>query len=147
VFGQYPKLEFPEASGRAAIAEWFDESYDDFGPKLELRFALPESMDMQVWDRLSVSDREFLEALVQQLPAFLSELEASGIKLKRSWQDWQQLVGEVHRTLKVGTESLELKALKPAKPKRLSPPVKRAAAPPRAKRVAAPPGAKRVVRK
>jgi hypothetical protein len=147
VFGQYPKLEFPEASGRAAIAEWFDESYDDFGPKLELRFALPESMDMQVWDRLSVSDREFLEALVQQLPAFLSELEASGVKLKRSWQDWQQLVGEVHRILKVGTESLELKALKPAKPKRLSPPVKRAAAPPRAKRVAAPPGAKRVVRK
>jgi hypothetical protein len=147
VFGQYPKLEFPEASGRAAIAEWFDESYDDFGPKLELRFALPESMDMQVWDRLSVSDREFLETLVQQLPAFLSELEASGVKLKRSWQDWQQLVGEVHRILKVGTEILQIKALKPAKPKRLPPPVKRVAARPGAKRVAAPSGAKRVVRK
>lgn len=147
VFGQYPKLEFPEASGRAAITEWFDESYDDFGPKLELRFALPESMDMQVWDRLSVSDREFLKALVQQLPAFLSELEASGVKLKRSWQDWQQLVGEVHRILKVGTEILQLNALKPAKPKRSSPPAKRVAAPSRAKRVAGPPSAKRVVRK
>lgn len=118
VFGKYPKLEFPETSGRAAIAEWFDESYDDFGPKLELRFALPESMDMQVWERLSASDREFLEALVQQMPAFLSELETSGLKLKRGWDDWQHLVREVGRILKVGSDNLRLKAVTPAKLKR-----------------------------
>jgi len=125
VFGQYPKLEFPETSGRAAITEWFDESYDDFGPKLELRFALPESMDMQVWELLSASDREFLETLVQQMPAFLSELETSGLKLKRGWDDWQQLVREVGRILKVGSDNLLLKAVTPVKPKRTSSRAKR----------------------
>ena len=124
-FGQYPKLEFPETSGRAAIAEWFDESYDDFGPKLELRFALPESMDMQVWERLSASDREFLEALVQQMPAFLSELETSGVKLKRGWDDWQHLVREVGRILKVGSDNLLLKDDTPVKSKRASSRAKR----------------------
>jgi hypothetical protein len=128
VFGQFPKLEFPETSGRAAITEWFDESYDDFGPKLELRFALPESMDMQVWERLSASDREFLEALVQQMPAFLSELETSGLKLKRSWDDWQQLVREVGRILKVGSDNLLLKAVTPTKPTRSSSRAKRGTA-------------------
>ena len=125
VFGQYPKLEFPETSGRAAIAEWFDESYDDFGAKLELRFALPESLDMQVWERLSASDREFLEALVKQIPAFLSELEASGVNPKRGWEDWQQLVREVGRILKVGSDNLLLKAVTPVKPKRTSSRAKR----------------------
>ena len=125
VFGQYPKLEFPETSGRAAITEWFDESYDDFGAKLELRFALPESLDMQVWERLSASDREFLEALVKQIPAFLSELEASGVKPKRGWEDWQQLVREVGRILKVGSDNLLLKAVTPVKPKRTSSRAKR----------------------
>ncbi len=128
VFGQFPKLEFPETSGRAAITEWFDESYDDFGPKLELRFALPESMDMQVWERLSASDREFLEALVQQMPAFLSEFETSGLKLKRGWDDWQQLVREVGRILKVGSDNLLLKAVTPTKPTRSSSRAKRGTA-------------------
>lgn len=100
VFGKHPKLEFPETSGRAAFSDWFEESYDDFGSKLELRFALPDAMDMEVWGRLSVSDRDFLDELVQQMPVFLTELETSGVILKRSWKDWQQLVHEVGRILK-----------------------------------------------
>jgi hypothetical protein len=75
---------------------------------------------MQVWERLSSSDREFLEALVQQMPAFLSYLEKSGVKLKRGWNDWQQLVREVGRILKVGSDNLLLKAVTPVKPKRTS---------------------------
>jgi len=118
VFGRHPKLEFPETSGRAAFTEWFDESYDDFGPKLELRFALPAAMDMEVWGRLSVSDRAFLEELVQKLPVFLSELEASGVKLKRGWEDWQQLVREVGRIFKTGSESILLQDATPVTPKR-----------------------------
>jgi hypothetical protein len=118
VFGKHPKLEFPETSGRVAFTEWFDESYDDFGPKLELRFALPEAMDMDVWGRLSVSDREFLEDLVRQMPAFLSELEMSGVKLKRSWEDWRQLVREVARILKGGSESPLIQVATPLTPKR-----------------------------
>jgi hypothetical protein len=90
-FGLFPKLEFPEASGRAAISEWFDEAYDDFGAKLELRFALPQSMDMAVWSRLSLSDQAFVRQLITQLPALLSELEGSGVKIKRGWSDWHEL--------------------------------------------------------
>jgi hypothetical protein len=90
-FGGYPKLEFPEASGRAAISGWFDEAYDDFGAKLELRFALPGSMDMAVWDRLSLSDQAFVRQLISQLPALLSALEGSGVKVKRGWSAWHEL--------------------------------------------------------
>lgn len=117
VFGKHPKLEFPETSGRAAFSEWFDESYDDFGPKLELRFALPEAMDMEVWGRLSVSDREFLDELVQQMPVFLTELETSGVTLKRSWKDWQQLVHEVGRILKGCSSALLPQAVEPVTPR------------------------------
>jgi hypothetical protein len=94
-FGLYPKLEFPETSGRAAIDEWFDESYDDFGAKLELRFSLPRSMDMAVWGRLGLSDQLFVQQLVVQLPILLSELERSGIKLKRGWSDWCEMVKSI----------------------------------------------------
>ncbi|MBZ1351042.1 hypothetical protein KZZ10_10330 [Alcaligenaceae bacterium LF4-65] len=118
VFGRHPKLEFPETSGRAAFTEWFDESYDDFGPKLELRFALPAAMDIEVWGRLSLSDRAFLEELVQNMPAFLSELEMSGVKLKRDWEDWRQLVRDVARILKGGSESPLLQVSTPLTPKR-----------------------------
>ena len=49
VFGQYPKLEFPETSGRAAFAEWFDESYDDFGPNISKASAVEmEKMEREL---------------------------------------------------------------------------------------------------
>jgi hypothetical protein len=82
---------------------------------------------MQVWERLSASDRELLEALVQQMPTFLSELEKSGVKLKRGWDDWQNLVREVGRILKMGSDNLLVKAVAPVKPKRISSRTKRGA--------------------
>ena len=102
-FGEYPKLEFPEATGRAAIAGWFDEAYDDFGAKLELRFSFPQSMDLQVWEQLPEPDRMFLSSLINQIPALLSELETSGVKVKRGWGDWQQMAKEVRRILAICT--------------------------------------------
>lgn len=102
-FGEYPKLEFPEATGRAAIVGWFEEAYDDFGAKLELRFSFPQSMDLHVWEQLPELDRMFLSSLINQIPELLSELETSGIQVKRGWADWQQMAQEVRRILAICT--------------------------------------------
>jgi hypothetical protein len=117
-FGEYPKLEFPETSGRSAITGWFDEAYDDFGAKLELRFSVPQSMDLQVWEQLPEPDRLFLSSLINQIPALLGELETSGIEVKRGWADWQQLAKEVRRILAICTVSkTEFENLPPPAPK------------------------------
>jgi hypothetical protein len=124
-FGEYPKLEFPEASGRAAISEWFDEAYDDFGPKLELRFSLPQSMDIQVWEQLSTSDRQFLTVLINQMPSLLNELENSGVQVKRGWEDWQRMTQEMRRILAICTAPSIPGAPAPKKTKRPVPQTKR----------------------
>lgn len=117
-FGEYPKLEFPETSGRSAITGWFDEAYDDFGAKFELRFSLPQSMDLQVWEQLPEPDRLFLSSLINQIPALMSELESSGIEVKRGWADWQQLAKDVRRILAICTVSkTEFADLPPLAPK------------------------------
>ncbi|UJP04895.1 MAG: hypothetical protein LZF61_08555 [Nitrosomonas sp.] len=98
-FGSHPKLEFPENSGQAPFDTWFIETYDDFGAKLELRFALPESMDLNVWQRLSNHDHNFLAALIARLPAILATLQGTGVKLDRSWDDWTKMVDEIQRII------------------------------------------------
>lgn len=121
-FGGYPKLEFPQTVGQVPFESWFEETYDDFGSKLELRFALPEAMDIGVWQRLSDSDHGFLQALVQQLPAILGSLQSAGTRLKRPWVDWQMLATELQRILTVRCAALqapvETPPPKPAKSKR-----------------------------
>jgi hypothetical protein len=107
-FGTHPKLEFPEHVGQAPFANWFDESYDDFGAKLELRFALPDAMDITIWGRLAAPDQTFLLALVRQLPGMLTTLQHAGTKLKRAWVDWNHMAAEVQRV--VGLRVAALKA-------------------------------------
>lgn len=102
-FGKYPKLEFPEESSQAPFEAWFIEAYDDFGAKLELRFALPESMDIEVLQRLAESDRDFLFALLARLPAILATLQNAGIQLKRSWEDWINMAKEIQHIYRLRT--------------------------------------------
>jgi hypothetical protein len=96
-FGSHPKLEFPEQTGKTVLHSWFAESYDDFGDKLELRFALPADMDLGVWRRLSPADQGLLSQLIQRLPQYLHSLQQQGQGLQRPWQDWQQLAEHIHR--------------------------------------------------
>ena len=98
-FGMYPKLEFPEDAGQSPFEDWFEESCDELGPKLELRFALPWDMDTDVWGRLSPQDKFFVAALIQRLPAMLHGLQESGVPIGRAWNDWIQMAGEVQRIL------------------------------------------------
>ena len=87
-FGAHPKLEFPEVSTQKVLESWFIESSDDFGAKMELRFALPTLMDLDVWQRLSENDKKLLTALITHLPVMLSHLQDSEPKIKRPWQNW-----------------------------------------------------------
>ena len=112
-FGKHPKLEFPEGVGQAPLQNWFADSYDDFGAKLELRVALPQSMDMGVWQKLSTADHKFLAALVMRLPAILRLLESAGTQAKRSWDEWQAMVQELHRILLLHTASSPIPAREP----------------------------------
>lgn len=91
VFGGYPKLEFPEDVASQSFENWFEESYDDFGAKLELRFALPDAMDISIWEQLSERDQEFVAEIIRLLPKILNELKQANVKIKRSWEDWLQM--------------------------------------------------------
>ena len=87
-FGAHPKLEFPEITSQNVLESWFIEAYDDFGAKLELRFAMPAAIDLEVWQRFSEVDKNFLVALIARLPNMLTDLQSAGVKIKRPWQDW-----------------------------------------------------------
>ena len=93
-FGAHPKLEFPETSGPDVFESWFIESHDDFGGKLELRFALPDAMDIDVWQRFTDQDRAFLCALLMALPSLLNELEGTH-SINRKWIYWHNMVKDM----------------------------------------------------
>lgn len=100
-FGSHPKIEFPEGEGQR-LESWYPESHDDFGDKLELRFALPGAMDVNVWSSLSEADQQRLASLIDALPTLLQSVEASGADPQRDWQEWYKLVEDIrqiHRTV------------------------------------------------
>ena len=106
-FGTHPKLEFPADGGRAPFEKWYDESFDDFGEKLELRFALPDAMDLAVWEAISELDRSLVQALLEHLPMMLTLLEEdSNCVTHRTWQDWQKLVCSMQNILRDRTQSV-----------------------------------------
>lgn len=113
-FGGYPKLEFPAVTGQAPLEKWFDESFDDFGDKLELRFALPESMDINIWGQISDNDRIFLRMLIAQLPTILKQLEQAKIPLARPWEQWLDLANNIQEILQIRTLGLASTQATPA---------------------------------
>jgi len=119
-FGNHPKLEFPQELGKAPFENWFVESHDDFGAKLELRFALPESIDLAVWQRLSANDRVFLKALIARLPAILAALQADGVKLARPWKAWIVMAHAVQRVLALRSAAPSVPAPATAAPAAIS---------------------------
>ncbi len=114
VFGQFPKLEFPEESGAVPFDSWFVEAHDDFGVKLELRFVIePDSLDAGTWQKLSQHDQRFVGELLKLLPVWLNTLEHSGDALQRPWQDWQQMVRDMQRVLQQVTQPVLPPAVEP----------------------------------
>lgn len=97
-FGQYPRLEFPEIS-RDSLQNWYAETEDERGARLELRFALPDAMDIQVWQRLAPQDQLLIASLLVNFPWQLDELQNSEITINREWREWQALTNNMLITL------------------------------------------------
>lgn len=98
-FGQQPKLEFPVAA-RSVLHSWYEESDDDFGSKLELRFSLPNNVDTQVWSRLSKLDGQLIIALLSNLPNILTLLQGANALTHRPVEEWQTMSVHMLRALK-----------------------------------------------
>jgi hypothetical protein len=123
-FSRHPKVEIPRINGTTSPFEtWFEESRDDFGPKMELRFDLNKQFfDLDVWSRVSSEDRAMLISMMGSIPYMLKRMEENGIKISRPWEDWNLLASgmvEILRriiteTEKIAKDAREAEALKKA---------------------------------
>jgi hypothetical protein len=95
-FGSHPKLEFPP-SNNGPITSWFAESRDDFGPKLELRFALPDAIDLVIWERLCVPDQELIAALITRLPDILEGVFGQVRRNRRPKLEWLSMAASMQQ--------------------------------------------------
>lgn len=93
-FSRYPKIELPRIDGKTSpFASWFEESFDDFGGKLELRFDLNKQLfDLGVWIKLTNEDQTLLLSIIGVLPLLLKALEQDKIAIGRPWDSWSGLV-------------------------------------------------------
>ena len=98
-FGSFPKIEFPYLNTQQPLSAWYAESRDDFGEKLELRFALPDLFDVEVWNKLTHDDQGFIVSLLERLPSILADLELEKAELHRPWPQWQTVVEYMTRCL------------------------------------------------
>jgi hypothetical protein len=96
-FGNDPKLEIPQETGSTVLSGWFAESEDNFGEKLELRFAMPDAMDVEVWHQLQTDDQQLMAAVITRLPAMLQTLHSAGTELQRPWDEWILMAEEMAR--------------------------------------------------
>ncbi|MCG2582823.1 hypothetical protein [Massilia sp. TS11] len=99
-FGTHLKLEFPIGASSSVLESWFPESKDEFGAKLELRFAQPDALDIEVWSRLSLNDRQLILALVEALPRLLAVVFERNKLQHRSRSEWKNLADEMRRILR-----------------------------------------------
>lgn len=101
-FTHTPKLEFPlHEDGSKPFHSWYEESYDETGPKLEIRFDLKKNIfDTQVWANVEAKDRLLLQALINALPAQLDALENYQSSISRPIDQWRQIACSCANTLK-----------------------------------------------
>jgi len=110
-FSRHPKVEVPKIGGtKHPFDTWFEESQDDFGAKMELRFDLNKQFfDLDVWSRVSPEDRSMLISLIGAIPFALKKMEDVGTKIVRPWEDWNLLAsGMVEILRRIITEAEKL---------------------------------------
>lgn len=89
-FGQNPRLEFLQST-RSAFENWFTEHDIFLGTRLELRFAKPNAMDVNVWRSLSETDRIMVSAVISSLPNQIEAIQKSTELSDLNWNDWNML--------------------------------------------------------
>lgn len=99
-FGVNPRLEFLPST-RHSIQGWFAESDDDDrGARLELRFALPDLLDIHVWSKLTELDHLLISGIVSNLPRQLTSLiNISSTDMRK----WNSLAANIRMILKKNT--------------------------------------------
>ena len=95
-FGTNPRLEFPIES-KSALQNWFAESEYHNGQRLELRFAKPDAMDLQVWGTLAENDKLMISGLISSLEVQLDDLEQLNDPVKVEWDEWRVLSRSIRR--------------------------------------------------
>jgi hypothetical protein len=123
-FGSFPKLEFPRLDSQQSLTSWYAESRDDFGDKLELRFAPPALFDAEVWGKLKHEDQGLILSLLERLPTILRELELDQAGLHRPWPQWNSVVEHMSRCLEPAMTALPVvgaPANEPSAPKDTAP--------------------------
>lgn len=101
-FSKFPKLEFPRIDGKTPpFDSWFEESWDDFGGKLELRFDLNKYVsDIGVWTKVSPKDQALLISLISLLPWVVQQMQSNKLAISRPWGDWSAMVVGIIETLR-----------------------------------------------
>ena len=101
-FSKFPKLEFPRIDGKTPPFEsWFEESWDDFGGKLELRFDLTKYVsDVGVWSKVTAQDQALLVSFISLLPLAVQQMQLNKLAISRPWTDWAGLVNGTIETLR-----------------------------------------------
>lgn len=100
-FGSDPKLEFPLLNGMPQFESWFAESEDDFGPKLEVRFSLPNAMDLDVWNKLKPTDQKLISNIAEFLPEFLNSVTTRLQGVIRPVGEWQRVARDLQQILEL----------------------------------------------
>jgi hypothetical protein len=102
-FSTYPKLEIPLIDGKKKPFEsWYEESFDDFGGKFELRFDIDKRVfDMGVWSKLSRDDSFFVYELFNTIPLILIRISKTKHKTIRPIQAWFELLNQASAVMGV----------------------------------------------
>ncbi|WP_207870427.1 hypothetical protein [Pseudomonas sp. 51_B] len=104
-FGQFPRLEFGESTTNC-FDNWFKETSDHRGNRLELRFADPDQMDIGVWKKLSQRDQLLIVANISILPEALKKLKDQG-NIGLDLDAWEKLSAKVKKILASTVKSQE----------------------------------------
>lgn len=93
-FGSNPRLEFYE-NCKIAIENWYAESNNGNGERLELRLAPPNAIDTEVWSILSEADKLLVAGLIGRLPTIIEKISKTEPNASMRWADWCSLATDI----------------------------------------------------
>ena len=92
-FTKFPKFEFPLLRNKnKPFQTWFEESRDEYGAKLEIRFDCDKKiMDVKTLAKMSNTDQRMIINIVFDSIKFIRELYKTGVQISRKWSEWEDL--------------------------------------------------------
>jgi hypothetical protein len=100
-FGTDAHLIFTESCATTAFENWFSNIKDSGGKPVLAVHLDSNGLEASAWEKLSEADQAFVVALVDSLPIILVTLQASGTRLPRPWQAWNELAGGMRNWIRM----------------------------------------------